>query len=186
MERLSGVLFYLFRFRKFSSSRWVTIGETAKVLVGSLAVGLDGLVRMIREDKKASDFHIKGFAKFSLELRRFCAVASVVAHVPDAILLELLEDDRVVRRADLLEETLLEELAWVAGMSQSFWLRLASVAGGDCFHKTLRSDCMRASSIAAAYIRKGLFLVARSYPWSIAIGDIEENLVALGATAEEE
>ncbi len=179
MEQLSGILLYLFRFRKFSESRWTTIGETAKVIVGSLRVGLEGLVHMIRQDPKSSDFHIGGFSRLTPELVHFCTVASVAAHVPDSILVDLLEDDRVARRIEALEETLADELAWVASLSESFWKRLASVEGKACFHRTLRSDCVVAASIGAAYIKRGLFNVARSYPWSLAIGNIEANLSRL-------
>ena len=179
MEQLSGVMLYLFRFRKFSESRWTTIGESARVLVGSLAIGLEGLVRMVRESTKTSDFHIAGFARFTPELKHFCAVATVAARVPDSILAELLEDDRVVRNVELLENTLVEESAWVCALSHAFWIRLANVVGDNRFHRILRSDCIGCASIGAAYIQRVLLSVAKSYPWALAIGDIESNLARL-------
>eukprot|EP00972_Heterocapsa_arctica_P050325 7400110-Heterocapsa_arctica.AAC.1 len=62
-------MLYLFKFRKFTDSRWCTAGAACKALVAGLAVGLGGLVDLIRQDPTTSDWHMKGFSRLSAAVR---------------------------------------------------------------------------------------------------------------------
>ena len=71
LEKVSGVLLYLFLWRKFTDSRFCTIGPSLRAVLASLAVGLSGLVAVTREDPKAFDSgqgHRKRFGSCSGEV----------------------------------------------------------------------------------------------------------------------
>ncbi len=59
-EKVSNNLIYVFLFRRFAASRWCTQGPSCRSMVGSLAVGLEALVRHIRMDAQSSDFYLHG------------------------------------------------------------------------------------------------------------------------------
>eukprot|EP00972_Heterocapsa_arctica_P050326 7400111-Heterocapsa_arctica.AAC.1 len=62
-------MLYLFKFRKVTDSRWCTAGPACKALVAGLAVGLGGLVDLIRQDPTTSDWYMKGFSRLSAAVR---------------------------------------------------------------------------------------------------------------------
>ena len=180
MEQISVVCLYMFKWRKFTESRFGTIGPSCRALLCSLLVGLEQLVAMTRSDEKATDFHLHGFVRLSCSIRRYLVIASIVAFVPDGLLVEALTDDRLVRRCDELEGILAEEVAWVQTISDSTWRRLALVAGLPEAHALLlRHDVVHSCHVASSYVHNKMFAVLRSYPWSLCVGNIATNLESL-------
>ena len=60
VEKVTACMLSVFRFQRFTDSRWCTIGDSCRSIVASLALGLGGLVESIRSDPKASDYYIRG------------------------------------------------------------------------------------------------------------------------------
>ena len=56
MERLSSVVLYVFKLRKFSESRWATMGPSCRAVLCSLAVGLEQLVHLTSQDPSVYAF----------------------------------------------------------------------------------------------------------------------------------
>ena len=185
IEKVSHVLLYLCKWRRYTDSRWATIGPACRTLVWGLLVGLDKWVALTRKDPSASDFFLHGFTKLSKPLRRYCVVAALVAHVPDAVLSEALVDDRLVRRAAVLKEAMLEELLWVEGIDASIWAILAAVVGNNEEAKALQSTTMHSCHVAAAFVQHKVFNAVEGYPWNLAVGDVGLNLDALATSTEE-
>ena len=50
IQTICGVLTACYRFRKFTESRWLTIGASTRVLTVGVLMGLDSLVDFIKED----------------------------------------------------------------------------------------------------------------------------------------
>ena len=92
------VVLYMFRWRKFSESRWATIGPACRAVLCSLAIGLDHLVGRTRADAKNSDYHLHGYARMSAPIKQFMIVSGVVSCVADAMLQEIMRGDRLARR----------------------------------------------------------------------------------------
>ena len=177
--RVSDLMMALFRFKKFSESRWCTVGDACRSLAAALSVGLDGLVRCVRADPKASDYHIHGFGKLVGPSRTYCVIACLACTVTDTLLLELLEDDRVGARLEELEATVAGELEWLASIKHSTWARLAALAGDGYSPRVLRSDVLESASLASSFVHRAVFKPARRCPWSLARGSISENLEVL-------
>ena len=48
VERIFAIILSIFRFKKFTDSRWLTIGGSSRTLLAALVVGLHPLVQFIR------------------------------------------------------------------------------------------------------------------------------------------
>jgi hypothetical protein len=67
-------LLHLWKFTKFTSSRWTTLGSSSRSLLASTVVGLEDLVHYIMEDKANSTYYIKGFSLFDQKVHELVAV----------------------------------------------------------------------------------------------------------------
>lgn len=182
MERLTGVMLYLFRFRKFTESRWTTLGAASRGLVCAMSVGLVGLMAYVRAMPGVSDWHLHGFARLVDEGKHFVCVCGLAAAVPDSILVALLKDDRVAGRVSMLDDLMREEFTRLADLPTPFWARLETLCAAT--GPELRADAMRVATIAGGYIDKKLLRVARDWPWRLADGDVEANLEELASQDE--
>ena len=181
--KLSKTLLYIFKFRMFTESRWCTAGPACRALVASLAVGLGGLVDLIRKNPKASDFFLHGFGKLSAGARKYSAIAGLSAYVPDSFLVELLADDRVARRIGDLESVMSEELQWLDSLPALTWDRLANIADCGWGPSQFRTAIIHSGIVACGFLNRRVLSAARGLPWSLAKGNIDENIIALGAQA---
>ena len=55
-------------------------------------MGLEAWVALVRADATATDYHLKGSGRLSLSMKRYCILAALVSHVPDAVLRETLAE----------------------------------------------------------------------------------------------
>lgn len=185
MHMLSGALLHLWRFRKFCDSRWITVGVTCRTLVIGLLTGLHDTVRYIREETTASDYYIHGFARLIESLREFISIVAFGSVVSDALLCCLLEDDRVAGRVDELEAALTEEVQWLLSLPGHVWGRVACVISDSYSGHTLRSLVLLAAFRSLAFADKRILREAKSFPWSPARGNVDENLRRLGAMPDQ-
>ena len=122
----------VFRFRKFTESRWVTVGEACRRLIASQMVGLPGLVDLIRKDEHASDYYIHGYwVNMNSSALRFAVLAGLASRPVDALLLEILKDNRLAGRLDALELCMEEEFCVKSGAPQ-FPIGLTTPEGYIC------------------------------------------------------
>ena len=112
--------------------------------------------------------------RFSSHSRNANAI-TIAANACDAVLLELLEDDRLGKRLPEVEEKLQEELSWIASIEPFVWQRLASFVPG-LTSATLKNDCIWAANISASFMERKALSVARGLPWSLARGAMNSNL----------
>ena len=121
------VVLHMLRWRKFSESRWATIGPACRAVVCSLAIGLDQLITRARANPSTTDAHLHVYGRMSTPIKQYMIVVGVVSFVADAMLYEIMRDDRLARRPEALEETLIDELKWVESISDATWDRLAGL-----------------------------------------------------------
>jgi hypothetical protein len=174
-EKLTMTMLVVFKFKKFTASRWVTIGESSRALVAALGLGLAGLVKMIRADPEASDYYIHGFGFLDDASLRWATLASVSSWLPDSVLMSLLQDDRLARRAKEVVGVMKQELDWIGQLEPFIWERLAAPLLNTS-PKLLRSQAMYSCLISAGFVARRAIAVVRSYPWRLCEGDVEGNL----------
>lgn len=96
LHLVSTALLALWRYDKWSASRWVSIGPGCRALVASMATGLRDLVSFARKQPHTSEFFIHNFGRIDSDpgLRRFVCVAGISAWVADSALVLVMDDDR--------------------------------------------------------------------------------------------
>jgi hypothetical protein len=174
IETLSSALLGVWHFKKFSDSRWITVGCSCRTVIASLLTGLESLIAFIREDPASSDWHIAGFARLCPAMKKFCAAASLASYVTDAFLSEMMDNPRLPMRLAFLKQCVLEEQQWLDGLPSEVWGPIAEVVG--CAEPELRSDVISAGHISVAFLHTRVFSEAEKHPWSLACGDVESNL----------
>jgi hypothetical protein len=184
LEKVSAVILYFCRWRAFTETRWATIGPACRALVCCFCVGLEKLVSITRADATVTDYNLHGFSRLSSSLKKFAVIAALASVVPDSLLTELLADDRVAKRSDDLLETVMEEMRWVESIGDGVWARLGLVVGNHSSPSELRHCVVHAASVAFAFVHKRVFQEVRSWPWRIAVGDIDKNLEELEESKE--
>ena len=184
LERVSRVFMYLLRLKRFTESRWCTAGPSCRALVACLSVGLDGLVAAVRKNPATSDYYIGGFARLTPKVRKYMALAAIVSYVPDGFLTELLEDDRVAKRLEVLEAVMVEELAWLEGLGGLTWQRLAHVVGPDSSAVEVRSESLLGGQVACSFITNRVLKVARGMPWFLVRGNVGEKMNDLASLSQ--
>lgn len=184
VEKVSTVILYLWRWKKFSESRWCTVGAACRALAASVVVGLEEVVARAQRDPTSSNYHLNGFARLQPPVRLFAIVGAIAAYPADALQLELLEDCRVGGRLRELKECLDEEILFVESLGSLVWERLARIVGGTpaLLAPELRSLTLMCVYTTKAFIHRRLFATAEDYPWRLAQGDILANLQELCAT----
>lgn len=176
-EVVSTCLLHVFRFKSFTESRWVSMGPVCRTLCASLALGLESLVEHVLGQPKTSEYFLGGFRRMRPDIRKFIAVAAVSSYPSDSFLAQLLEDDRVAKNSCALEESLGEELQYVAHLGTPVLQFLAGLAGLPL--SVMRSGIMTASLVSAGFITFKVLKPVHELPWSLLVGDKSANLEAL-------
>lgn len=168
------IVMAVFTFRSFTDSRWCTIGGACRTLIASLSLGLENVIGRIRADKACSDYYIGGFARLSPHVLKYAATAAASAHVSDAVLAELLEDDRLAVRAPYLVSLMREEMDYLQLLSPTFWHLLS--AASNCPTDELKDSVFKAAHVQCAFFHMRAIKMALQYPWKLCAGDVSENL----------
>ena len=160
------------------------MASSCRALVASLLLGLQALVQELLSTEGVSHYYLGGFQMLSESTCRLAVLASVAGYVPDAVLMELLEDDRVALRADTLEQCLSAELEWLSDIPDEIFTTLSSLLSEDS-GASLRSDCLEAGLLAAAYIKSKFLDVCQEYPWKLVRTPAHEAFATLAALPQE-
>lgn len=136
---VQAALLGVWRFQRFTESRWSTIGSSAQGVTAAILTGLPGLVDYIYKDTSASTFFLGGWKRMVDDRLIFLVTCSIVSRVSDAMIVALMNDSRVVLHLDDLRAELLEEMAWVADLPLAVYEMLGGVCGPA--GKELRCRC---------------------------------------------
>ena len=181
---LYNALMTVFRFKKFSTSRWLTVGTSMRTLIAACALGIRHLHQFTIEDPQVSQYYLSGFKNLSGPMRHLAVVAALSSRPTEALSLAMLEDDRAVRNIENYESILADEVHWLQQLSLPVWrlLSLASDSGSDC--RAIRSECLDCAHTSVSYTYKNFLSQVRSLPWRLAIGDVSANLDAFAGSSE--
>ena len=181
LKLMADCIHYLLRFRPFCESRWCTVGAACRQLVAALSVGLAKIVEMGRDQHLSSEHYVSSWDKLSDDVTWYASVAAMAVYVPEAVLLEFVEDDRIIKTVDKVEQTILDELAFVQNLSDDFWSRLVYVNHSLLQRNELRSAILTAASAAACFITRRMLFEVRGLPYSLCHGDTTAKVTELVA-----
>ncbi|CAK0836513.1 unnamed protein product [Prorocentrum cordatum] len=181
-SRIRGIMLTAFSFRRFSETRWASVGSSAQGVVAGLMLGLSDLVQYILNDPASSKYFLRGWSRLSGDRLEFVVVQSLVTRVSDGLLLELMKDSRVLLREDELQDVIQDELSWLSSLPLSVY----SCFGGlvELSGQALRHRCIRAGLVIKAFVQFRIFDCTKQLPYCMARGDraeLRQNLDMLRA-----
>ena len=181
---LTALMFKTLRFRKWSDSRWLSVGESCRTLLGACLLGLPQLVRYIIASGRASKYFIGGMAEHSTpKVMHMACIVATSSFASDVVVGMLMKDDRLARQLDTIDRVVRESIHRTERTHPSVWAGLAALA--QLQPRTLCNDAVDAAVTSGAYLAAKL-REARRLPWSLCRGDHAMNLARLEAGAEPE
>jgi hypothetical protein len=186
IAQVTSIIFFLFRFADFSDTRWMQPGKSIHPVLASIEVGLLKVVRMARDDPKVTDYHLHGVDKLSVLAKKHLVIRGMQTFLAESVMQELLEEERLLRIIDSVENTLREEHDFLIATSSATWFRLAALIGDLSYTSLdLAADVLRSSHVFRAYLEKRILRYCRQFPWRLARGDIRSNLEELSRSNPE-
>ena len=181
ITKVSWLMLKVFRWQRFTQSRFLSLGTSSRGLVASMAVGLEGLVALTRADPLATDFHLHGFSHLSQHCRELAVVCAMASYPADSGLQLILADDRLAAQHAEFWRGMLEEQQWLQELPLQVWSALVSILRLTVDAAAIRSRCLSASLTSLGYVHVNLMRVLQSEPWRWCIGTHRENLQELQA-----
>ena len=140
-----------------------------------MLTGLDNLVTMLRGTKNISEYYIKAYTIITDKHRRAMIVGALSSHLSEAVLCEVLADNRVPLNLPTIDAELRAEMEYIVGVKSKIWQVFAGVCGSSL--ESLEGECIRATLTRAGFCEMRL-RPARCLPWSLVV-DTKVKLQAL-------
>ena len=168
------LLLKVFRWQRFTETRFLSLGNSSRALVASLACGLDGLVSLTRQDPAATDFHLHGFAQLTPQCRELAVLCALGAYAADSGMQVILADDRLAAQQTAFWTGMLEEIEWMQSLPLQFWAGLVATLSLSMDAAALRSRCLTASLTSLGYVHVHLMKVLEAEPWQWSQGSLQK------------
>ena len=182
LETLSTCLLATWRFQKFTSSRWCTMGSACRCLSAAVLTGYWHLLKFMREQDVITDFTWHGIQRLNQAALEFVFVVGLSAYVSETFLLHVLKDGRVARIQEKLQTALFDEFDFLDYLPTPVWELLAR--GANMPANDLRNKVVAGGLISWAFLESKVLVVAASLPWRLCKGDIAANISDLLQAAE--
>ena len=162
----------------FSETRWVKVGQCGRKFVKSLCMGLDKLADIAMKDSAISKWHLGGFHKRCDEhVRQYLCTAAICARPTEAMLSELMEDDRFLLETDKCWDIMQVEHRYIEEAPMFFWESISALQNVDshCY----KTSCLECSLISLSYMHMDIFSSLSEAPLKYCIGDLDANIESL-------
>ena len=120
VDRVVAVLKVCFRWRKWTDSRWLSIGDTSRSLLTSLIFGVAGLIQFALASGHSA-YYLAAAKSMSEDIKRLAVNCAIVSFVADAVLGVLLTDDRLPVMIDCIDEEMNSEAEFVLSIPWDIW-----------------------------------------------------------------
>ena len=168
IDDITDALQSLWKFVRWSLSRFLTVGTSSRTLVAALITGLSDLVDFIYADGHADLWYLRGFTRLTSQYKAFVVKSAMISRVAEAALQELMEDSRVAIKYESLWATLSEEMLWLVSVDVDTWMDLANIANVPW--EELRSECIAGGHISFHFFWRRCLEVAGGMPWALCRG----------------
>ena len=91
----------------------------------------------------------------STDIIQACVVAGLVAYVSETFTSMAMNDPRLLRQLDGMEEAIMDELRFLEALQPSVWIHLASTTNSAGW--VLRDEVMRGALASAAHLERNIF-----------------------------
>ena len=162
-------------FSTWSKTRWGRSGTCVRKKVRACLVGLDEIFA-IAVRQGSSMRKLVGFAKSSHEVRLVYIVMAMSCYPCESVVFSIWEDDRGLRRAAELWETLKEEFDYIVNLTPYCWSRLAVITQGRFSGNECRHFAIMSALRSIAYFYSDSLSSLEEYPLRMTQGDVYKTL----------
>ena len=178
-EKCSLVIGVCRRWLNWTDTRLASIGRAGRFFTRSLATGLDSAVQQCFDDESCSNYNLSGYRRATPEVRLMLAIAAVASVPSEFFVVEMLADDRLLKRSQELHDGVVERMVSIAELPGLVWSRIAATSGTAT--EEFKHDVLLAMCVSYGYLVRDVFRAVWADPLRMAQGDIEANVAALGA-----
>ena len=164
----------VWRFVSFSDSRYLTVGPSARRLCAAMLTGMGSMMGFARRQPGVSDYSFHGVARLNPDTMNLAVLAAMSCGPGEGLNAELMEDGRIVKRLDWLDEVVQIDVQAVRNLSRGALEMFALLSTWTATQ--LHSNANRVVMITRSYIDFKIFGEARSYPGCLCLGDKNANL----------
>ena len=135
-EKLSGLVQYSLREVDWSETRWCKVNESSTCWLKSESVGVSVLVRRLQRNPDLVNSYIGGYASnLTAEVREYLAVAAFCSVPCEAVLLSILEDNRLLKKVPATKALLEFKIQYIWDLPDLVFRRcLGGVGHGHASH----------------------------------------------------
>lgn len=109
-EKVSMVILVCERWAQWSETRCARFGRSGRLFLRSLCVGVDGAIQVCYDDPECSNYYLSGFKRADAQVRLVVAVGAFAIMLIENFILQVLADDRLLRRSEELHEAVLRDM----------------------------------------------------------------------------
>jgi hypothetical protein len=182
LAKVSSCMTYCLTWQRFSETRWVKVGMSARYHLRSFCIGLTEIVLDCAADPDVSNYYLNGHFKCSASERKYLAVAAMSSFVSESVLIEITTDDRLLLKIPEVKRIMNEEIEFMHLLPAYVWVRCAAYVDGEFTGTELRTLCLAAAAVSIAYMDREILIPLQSGFFSLLHGNVRDNLEALAAT----
>lgn len=176
------VVMYFMRFQSFSETRWAGVGPSCRLMLSAHSVGLPQIVKLVYSRAGLTTYHLGGYKTLGKRHFRYMAIAALATVPCESFNLEIMQDDRFLKRSAELRGLLHERARWVEGLAIQTWNSLAKLICEDETGAHLRDMTLRGMHRMSAYLSQHGFEQLQSFPLRLTQGVVKERLAELSST----
>ena len=181
LDQISTAMLALCRFITFTESRWLSVGASSRALIAASLVGMLGVAELCRQDPAVSDYYLSGSQGLNFEVLRFALISALSTYPTDTVIVMLMEDDRLLLRADELWSNMQDELLYLRQLPMGVWSLMHAGISQQDEAACLRDAVLDAATISVAYFQNRTLAVLERPIWRLARGDLNLCLEKLAA-----
>ena len=121
-----------------------------------LLCGVHALIQWCRRVKHCIDYYIHGVDRLSDQVRPACIAGAIGSSVSEALLAEVLEGDRDMRKLEWFQDVVATENETIHNLRMDVW-RLLGLAAPSSTPLELRAKTIRASLVFVAHLNEKVF-----------------------------
>ena len=178
MSCLKTVIHCCLRWVDFSETRWTKVGLCSRYFTRSLLIGIDKLVPLAMKHDGVCKWHLGGFnKKCSASVRQYLAIAALSARPSEAMLFELMQDDRFLLNHGRCWQALRDEHQYIEAAPDSFFATVSAILNVDCsWYKT---SVLESSLTSVSYLHMDCFGPLTEAPLKYVVGNLDDNIRSL-------
>lgn len=182
-SEMCNLLFWAAKWRRFTNSRWLSLGQAARHLLITLLCGLEPWVALARAAPGGSlEYYLHGFDGLTPSIKRQFVITALCTYVPEKGLAMMLADDRLANYAGEVKAEMMGELSYVSTLPLDTWSRLSKVAGG-MDQMEIFDNVVHGCHTAMAFCQDRFFQVVEEFPWKLVTdGQILQNIDNLASS----